>query len=62
MDKTYHSILDPWPSWLIKATRMGLAGWVRRMENASLKVGVMLLMLMDTVIRSVFFLRGNTRP
>lgn len=28
------SVLNPWPSWLIKATKGGLAKWVKGVVNA----------------------------
>lgn len=42
-----HCVLNPCPSWLIKSARGGLAEWLRGAVNASLRVGVMLLVLKD---------------
>ncbi|XP_061449798.1 uncharacterized protein LOC133369018 [Rhineura floridana] len=45
------SALDPCPSWLIKASRNGTAGWAKEVINASLREGVVPLGLKQVVVK-----------
>ena len=44
-------ILDPCPSWLIKASRDGTAGWAKEVIDASLRGGVVPGHLKEAVVR-----------
>ena len=43
--------MDPCPSWLIKASRDGIAGWAKKVINASLREGVVPGSLKEAVVR-----------
>lgn len=46
----HHLCSQPWPSWLIKTAIVWLADWARGVVNASLRVGVVPLILREAVI------------
>lgn len=53
----FRSVLNPCTSWLIKTARDGLVECIREVTNASLRRGVVVPVLKETVITA--FLKGG---